>query len=109
MSYTKFSYSALSLKVHVNKEVSPGTTQPGGKTGLWTDALTATFTVKNVGHFDGNEVAQLYLVRPSLSSPYTAILKFSFRGSPNPLENLLVSYVGSNANSLKRARAPSSL
>jgi hypothetical protein len=30
---------------------------------LYSDVLTASFTVKNTGAYDGNEVAQLYIVR----------------------------------------------
>lgn len=66
MSYTSFSYSGLSVKTLVTTNSlasSRGTTQPGGDTSLYDNALTVSFTVKNTGAYDGNEVAQLYLVR----------------------------------------------
>ena len=63
LSYTNFAYSSLSIETLVNLQNLPaGETQPGGKSGLWTDALTATFTVNNTGTYAGNEVAQLYIV-----------------------------------------------
>ena len=66
MSYTSFSYSGLSVKAHLNaKSLASGkrNTQPGGDASLYADILTASFTVKNTGAYDGNEVAQLYIVR----------------------------------------------
>ena len=66
MSYTSFSYSGLSVKAVVNAKsvaAAKSTTQPGGDTSLYSNALTASFTVKNTGAYDGNEVAQLYIVR----------------------------------------------
>jgi beta-glucosidase len=64
MSYTTFSYSGLSIETLMDlKNVPEGETQPGGKTGLWKHAVTATFTVENTGAYAGNEVSQLYLVR----------------------------------------------
>jgi beta-glucosidase len=75
LSYTKFIYSGLSLRTLVYQDVSPGTTQPGGKTGLWTEALNATFTVENVGGVDGYEVAQLYLGFPESAQEPPRVLR----------------------------------
>jgi len=64
LSYTTFAYSGLSIETLLDlKNIPTGKTQPGGKSGLWTDAVSVTFTVKNTGTYSGNEVAQLYLVR----------------------------------------------
>jgi beta-glucosidase len=64
LSYTIFTYSSLSIKTLLDLRNPPvGELQPGGKSGLWADAVSATFTVKNTGAYAGNEVAQLYLVR----------------------------------------------
>jgi len=66
MSYTSFNYSGLSVKLlaTANSLASDrGTTQPGGETALYADVVTVSFTVKNTGAYDGNEVAQLYVVR----------------------------------------------
>jgi beta-glucosidase len=63
LSYTTFSYSALSVKPIMNTNAASNSgPQPGGPLSLYSDAVTATFTVKNAGNYDGNEVAQLYLV-----------------------------------------------
>jgi beta-glucosidase len=64
LSYTSFAYSSLSVETLMNlKNIPAGKTQPGGRSNLWTDAVTVTFTVKNIGAYAGHEVAQLYLVR----------------------------------------------
>jgi beta-glucosidase len=66
MSYTNFSYSGLSVQFVANaKSLAAGNrnAQPGGANSLYANVLTATFTVRNTGAYDGNEVAQLYLVR----------------------------------------------
>jgi len=64
LSYTTFSYSGLSIKTLVDlRNVPAGEIQPGGMSGLWNNAVSATFTVKNTGAYAGNEVAQLYIVR----------------------------------------------
>jgi beta-glucosidase len=66
MSYTSFNYSGLSVKMLTTASSlasDQGTTQPGGITSLYADVATVSFTVKNTGVYNGNEVAQLYLVR----------------------------------------------
>jgi hypothetical protein len=65
MSYTTFRYSHLSVKLLETTQTLAGADkacQPGGITSLYADALKVTFTVKNTGAYDGNEVAQLYIV-----------------------------------------------
>lgn len=71
LSYTTFSYEALSLSVLTNPyDVPQGQVQPGGRTGLWTDVLQVAFSVKNTGSIAGNEVAQVYVgFPPSAGEP----------------------------------------
>jgi beta-glucosidase len=64
LSYTTFTYSDLAIKIL--STVPANSMQPGGPSGLYSDALIVGFTVKNTGAHDGNEVAQLYIVRLSL-------------------------------------------
>lgn len=65
LSYTTFNYSSLSIQTLIKSASLPSgsTTQPGGQSGLYSPAITANFTIANTGNYDGNEVAQLYLVR----------------------------------------------
>jgi len=67
LSYTTFSYSGLSvdyISKGKNWAASNNTVLPGGPSYLYSDAITVSFTVKNTGDYDGNEVAQLYLGFP---------------------------------------------
>lgn len=64
LSYTTFGYYTLTIKPLIDlTNAIAGSVSPGGLSGLWTNALNVTFFVKNLGSVDGNEVAQLYLVR----------------------------------------------
>ncbi|KII87088.1 glycoside hydrolase family 3 protein [Plicaturopsis crispa FD-325 SS-3] len=76
LSYTTFEYSGLQLHTLANpKSVAGGDVQPGGKTGLWTNSVNATFTVKNTGAYDGNEVAQLYIGFPTSANEPPRVLR----------------------------------
>ncbi|KAF7973527.1 hypothetical protein HWV62_14954 [Athelia sp. TMB] len=81
LSYTTFTYSGLSLKVAitsaaaVNAAKTSTSNQPGGESGLYSNALTATFTVKNAGAVAGNEVAQLYLGFPASAGEPPRVLR----------------------------------
>jgi len=57
------------------KNVPEGETRPGGKTGLWKHAVTATFTVENTGAYAGNEVSQLYLGFPKSAKEPPRVLR----------------------------------
>ncbi|KIM83540.1 glycoside hydrolase family 3 protein [Piloderma croceum F 1598] len=78
MSYTNFSYSGLSVKMLATASSlasDQGSTQPGGITSLYADAVTVSFTVKNTGAYDGNEVAQLYLGFPASAHEPPRVLR----------------------------------
>ena len=81
LSYTNFTYSNLSLKAAftsaaaVNAAKASAGTQPGGESGLYSNALTATFSVKNTGAVAGNEVAQLYLGFPASAGEPPRVLR----------------------------------
>ncbi|KZP19075.1 glycoside hydrolase family 3 protein, partial [Athelia psychrophila] len=78
LSYTTFAYSGLSLKPAFTSAAAVpkgSATQPGGETGLYSNALTATFTVKNTGKYDGNEVAQLYIGFPKSAAEPPRVLR----------------------------------
>ncbi|KII87356.1 glycoside hydrolase family 3 protein [Plicaturopsis crispa FD-325 SS-3] len=76
LSYTTFAYSGLNIQTLANpKTVPAGDVSLGGKTGLYTDALSVTFSVKNTGGFDGNEVAQLYLGFPKSANEPPRVLR----------------------------------
>ncbi|KAF7966462.1 hypothetical protein HWV62_38330, partial [Athelia sp. TMB] len=81
LSYTTFTYSGLSLKAAfssaaaVNAAKASTSNQPGGESGLYSNALTATFSVKNTGALAGNEVAQLYLGFPASAGEPPRVLR----------------------------------
>lgn len=81
LSYTTFAYSGLKLKAtfgsakEYKTKLQTSGTQPGGDSGLWSSALTASFKVKNTGAFDGNEVAQLYLGFPASAGEPPRVLR----------------------------------
>lgn len=81
LSYTTFAYSGLSLKAtfgsakQYKAQLQTSGLQPGGDSGLWSSALTASFTVKNTGSVDGNEVAQLYLGFPASAAEPPRVLR----------------------------------
>ncbi|KIM73689.1 glycoside hydrolase family 3 protein [Piloderma croceum F 1598] len=73
LSYTTFSYSGLTIKVL--STVPANSMQPGGLSGLYSDALNVGFTVKNTGAHDGNEVAQLYIGFPESAKEPPRVLR----------------------------------
>ncbi|KZP14752.1 glycoside hydrolase family 3 protein [Athelia psychrophila] len=78
LSYTTFAYSGLSLtKAFASAAAvsrSSGT-QPGGESGLYNHALNASFSVKNTGKYDGNEVAQVYIGFPEAAGEPPRVLR----------------------------------
>jgi len=68
LTYSNFSYSALSTTVHNNASLSllpPGNKiVEGGLPSLWDQIATVKATVTNTGHVSAAEVAQLYLGIP---------------------------------------------
>ncbi|KZP08821.1 glycoside hydrolase family 3 protein [Athelia psychrophila] len=78
LSYTTFAYSSLALKTAFTSvaAVPKGSaTQPGGESGLYSNAITATFSVKNTGKHDGNEVAQVYIGFPKAAGEPPRVLR----------------------------------
>ncbi|KAI1173245.1 glycoside hydrolase family 3 protein [Nemania sp. FL0916] len=65
LSYTNFTYSALSVSGAPKSGAATGTIVPGGRADLWDTVATATVTVTNSGSATGAEVAQLYVGYPS--------------------------------------------
>ncbi|OTB04213.1 glycoside hydrolase family 3 protein [Hypoxylon sp. CI-4A] len=67
LSYTNFSYSALSIETAAasNTAVYPrGPTLQGGPVDLWDIVARVSFDVSNTGPYDSSEVAQLYVGSP---------------------------------------------
>lgn len=81
LSYTTFAYSGLSLHASFGSAgkyqsaLKASGVQPGGESGLYKSALTASFTVKNTGSYDGNEVSQLYLGFPASAGEPPRVLR----------------------------------
>lgn len=81
LSYTTFAYSGLSIKATFNSAAQFKATLKksggsiGGDAGLYVNALTASFTVKNTGGYDGNEVSQLYLGFPEAAGEPIRVLR----------------------------------
>jgi hypothetical protein len=92
LSYTTFSYSSLGVKSTDLKRRNNGGSSVHSL-GLYDDAYTVSFDVKNSGGVDGYEVSQVYLVSPLLH-PFNGrrehpIDHLSFRrASPNRPESL---------------------
>ncbi|KAF7973531.1 hypothetical protein HWV62_14962 [Athelia sp. TMB] len=67
ISYTTCTYSGLSLKAAFTSAAAANaakvstSTQPGGESGLYSNALTASFSVKNARALASDEVTQVYL------------------------------------------------
>ncbi|KAG9245937.1 glycoside hydrolase family 3 protein [Calycina marina] len=78
LSYTTFSYSALTISA---LSTSPGSsaTIPGGISNLYDVVATATATITNNGTVAGSEVSQLYIGLPSSAptSPVRQLRGFS--------------------------------
>lgn len=63
LSYTTFDYSSLNIRsTDMKKRNNDGMSSTLSRLGLYDDAFTVTFDVKNSGSRDGHEVSQLYLV-----------------------------------------------
>jgi hypothetical protein len=94
LSYTTFAYSHLTIKSTNFQRRNKISSSPGGASSLYEDVYTISFAVKNSGSCPGNEVSQLYLVRPQLFPPATARrraddsrLRSSLRAFLRPLES----------------------
>ena len=74
MSYTNFSYASLSIKSTDLKKRNNGGTSTSAL-GLYDDAYTVTFDVKNSGGVDGHEVSQLYLGFPESAGEPPKVLR----------------------------------
>ncbi|KAF8323708.1 hypothetical protein DL93DRAFT_2092420 [Clavulina sp. PMI_390] len=88
LSYTTFSYSSLSLAnafsfvtayqnaISALKGGSSGSRSSiGGPAGLYNTVLTATYSIRNTGGYDGYEVSQLYLSFPSSAGEPVRVLR----------------------------------
>lgn len=79
LSYTIFAYSGLALKpafTSAAAAVPKGLAwQAGGESGLYSNALTASFGMKNMSKYDENEIAQLYLGFPKAADKPSRVLR----------------------------------
>ncbi|OAQ82634.1 glycosyl hydrolase [Purpureocillium lilacinum] len=67
LSYTRFDYSNIAITGPSGTSASEwptGKVSSGGQEDLWETIATVTFTLKNGGHVDGAEAAQLYVRIP---------------------------------------------
>lgn len=67
LSYTTFSYGNIEIQKNTTTRLQPYPSGPileGGHQDLWDVIYTVTAEVMNTGHFDGAEVAQLYVGIP---------------------------------------------
>lgn len=70
LSYTNFTYSALSVAGSPSAGPATGTKGPGGPADLWETVATVTAQIANSGAVAGAEVPQLYIGYPaSTNSP----------------------------------------
>ncbi|KAK4156122.1 beta-glucosidase cel3A [Chaetomidium leptoderma] len=69
LSYTNFTYAAITITSTATSGPATGATIPGGAADLWEDVATVTAVITNSGSVAGAEVAQLYLTLPSSSAP----------------------------------------
>ncbi|KII94877.1 glycoside hydrolase family 3 protein [Plicaturopsis crispa FD-325 SS-3] len=81
LSYTTFKYGKLSVSATNHKALSSkyptGKLTVGGYADLWDEVVSATVSVANSGHVDGNEVAQLYVTFPAeADQPITQLRGF---------------------------------
>lgn len=67
LSYSSFSYS--------NLRISGSKGRRGGFGGLYSNAITVSYQVKNTGNFDGSEVSQLYLGFPPQAGQPPRVLR----------------------------------
>ncbi|KAI1358193.1 glycoside hydrolase superfamily [Xylaria arbuscula] len=65
LSYTNFTYSAISVEGTPKSGAASGATIPGGRADLWETVATVSVTVANSGNVTGSEVAQLYVGYPA--------------------------------------------
>lgn len=65
LSYTNFTYSALSTTSIASSGPATGATVSGGRADLFEDVAVVTATIQNSGSVTGAEVAQLYITLPS--------------------------------------------
>lgn len=65
LSYTNFTYSALSTTSTASSGPATGATASGGRADLYEDVAVVTATIQNSGSVTGAEVAQLYITLPS--------------------------------------------
>jgi beta-glucosidase len=78
LSYTNFTYSALSISGKPSAGPATGTKGPGGPADLWNEVATVSATIANSGAVDGKEVVQLYLGYPaSAGEPVRQLRGFS--------------------------------
>ncbi|KAH8883088.1 hypothetical protein GQ53DRAFT_811741 [Thozetella sp. PMI_491] len=65
LSYTNFSYSAISITGTAKSGPATGEVAPGGRADLFETVATVTCTITNSGSVTGAEVPQLYITLPS--------------------------------------------
>lgn len=68
LSYTTFTYSALSITGAPTSGPALGTKGPGGPADLWNTVSTITATISNSGAVAGAEVLQLYIGYPAATN-----------------------------------------
>lgn len=89
LSFTNFSYASLGIKSTDLKKRNNGGSSTSNL-GLYDDAYTISFDVKNSGGVDGHEVSQVYLVSrvPLRLGGEGADFPDASRDSPSLLESL---------------------